>query len=207
MRPVDRLQPHADVMRHMVPNVMAPFLIMLTAFVGQAILLEASLSYLGLGVQEPTAAWGLMLQGGAEEFAESAPGSRSGPVWRSRWPCSASTCSAMRSATSSIPSSGRRTDAGATTWLCTAGWVHVGPCRMAAACPQWSLTASRATPATACRVPGRRATGKGRDSHRSPSGHLRRCWGHRRVRACCVSVPVERIGQSPGRCSRTTARW
>jgi peptide/nickel transport system permease protein len=35
--------------------------------------LEASLSYLGLGVQEPTAAWGLMLQGGAEEFAESAP--------------------------------------------------------------------------------------------------------------------------------------
>ena len=61
------------ILRHMVPNVMAPFLIMLTAFVGQAILLEASLSYLGLGVQEPTPAWGLMLQGGAEEFAESAP--------------------------------------------------------------------------------------------------------------------------------------
>ena len=38
-----------------------------------AILLEASLSYLGLGVQEPTPAWGLMLQGGAEEYAESAP--------------------------------------------------------------------------------------------------------------------------------------
>ena len=61
------------IMRHMVPNVMAPFLIMITAFVGQAILLEASLSYLGLGVQEPTPAWGLMLQGGAEEYAESAP--------------------------------------------------------------------------------------------------------------------------------------
>ncbi len=61
------------IMRHMAPNVMAPFLIMLTAFVGQAILLEASLSYLGLGVQEPTPAWGLMLQGGAEEYAESAP--------------------------------------------------------------------------------------------------------------------------------------
>ena len=61
------------ILRHMVPNVMAPFLIMLTTFVGQAILLEASLSYLGLGVQEPTAAWGLMLQGGAEEYAESAP--------------------------------------------------------------------------------------------------------------------------------------
>jgi peptide/nickel transport system permease protein len=61
------------ILRHMVPNVMAPFLIMVTAFVGQAILLEASLSYLGLGVQEPTPAWGLMLQGGAEEYALSAP--------------------------------------------------------------------------------------------------------------------------------------
>ena len=61
------------ILRHMAPNVMAPFLIMLTAFVGQAILLEASLSYLGLGVQEPTAAWGLMLQGGAEEYIESEP--------------------------------------------------------------------------------------------------------------------------------------
>lgn len=61
------------IVRHMVPNCMAPFLIMLTTFLGQAILLEASLSYLGLGVQEPTPAWGLMLQGGAEEYAESAP--------------------------------------------------------------------------------------------------------------------------------------
>ena len=61
------------ILGHMVPNVMAPYLIMVTTFVGHAILLEASLSYLGLGVQEPTAAWGLMLQGGAEEFAESAP--------------------------------------------------------------------------------------------------------------------------------------
>jgi peptide/nickel transport system permease protein len=61
------------ILRHMVPNVMAPFLILLTAFVGQAILAEASLSYLGLGVQEPVPAWGLMLQGGAEEYASTAP--------------------------------------------------------------------------------------------------------------------------------------
>jgi peptide/nickel transport system permease protein len=61
------------ILRHMLPNVMAPYLIMLTAFVGQAILLEASLSFLGLGVQEPTAAWGLMLRGAAVEFAETAP--------------------------------------------------------------------------------------------------------------------------------------
>ena len=61
------------ILRHIAPNVRAPYLIMITAFVGQAILLEASLSYLGLGVQEPTAAWGLMLQGGAEEYIESEP--------------------------------------------------------------------------------------------------------------------------------------
>jgi len=61
------------ILRHMLPNVMAPYLIMLTAFLGQAILLEASLSFLGLGVQEPTAAWGLMLRGAAVEFAEAAP--------------------------------------------------------------------------------------------------------------------------------------
>jgi peptide/nickel transport system permease protein len=61
------------ILRHMLPNVMASYLIMLTAFLGQAILLEASLSFLGLGVQEPHAAWGLMLRGAAVEFAETAP--------------------------------------------------------------------------------------------------------------------------------------
>jgi peptide/nickel transport system permease protein len=61
------------VMRHMVPNVFAPYLVVMTAAVGQAILLESSLSFLGLGVQEPVPAWGLMLRGGAQEYAESAP--------------------------------------------------------------------------------------------------------------------------------------
>jgi peptide/nickel transport system permease protein len=61
------------ILRHMLPNVLAPYLIMLTAFLGQAILLEASLSFLGLGVSEPQAAWGLMLRGAAVEFAERAP--------------------------------------------------------------------------------------------------------------------------------------
>ena len=61
------------ILRHMLPNVMAPILIMATAFLGEAILLEASLSFLGLGVQEPTAAWGLMLRGAAVQFADSAP--------------------------------------------------------------------------------------------------------------------------------------
>lgn len=61
------------IFRHIVPNVTAPFLIMLTAFVGQAILLEASLSFLGLGVTEPTPAWGLMLTGAAADFYQQAP--------------------------------------------------------------------------------------------------------------------------------------
>jgi len=61
------------IFRHMAPNVVAPYLIMLTAFVAQAILAEASLSFLGLGVQEPTAAWGLMLSGNAADFYREAP--------------------------------------------------------------------------------------------------------------------------------------
>ena len=61
------------IFRHIVPNVVAPYLIMLTAFVAQAILLEASLSFLGLGVTEPTPAWGLMLSGAAIDFYQQAP--------------------------------------------------------------------------------------------------------------------------------------
>ena len=61
------------IFRHIVPNVVAPYLIMLTAFVAQAILAEASLSFLGLGVTEPTPSWGLMLSGSAADFYEQAP--------------------------------------------------------------------------------------------------------------------------------------
>lgn len=61
------------VLRHIMPNVTAPFLIMLTAYVAQAILLEASLSFLGLGVTEPTPAWGLMLSGSAAQYYQEAP--------------------------------------------------------------------------------------------------------------------------------------
>src|SRR3989442_13235952 len=61
------------ILRHMVPTVTAPYLVVLTAFLGQAILLEASLSFLCLGVNEPTAACGPMLSGAAVEFVERAP--------------------------------------------------------------------------------------------------------------------------------------
>jgi peptide/nickel transport system permease protein len=61
------------ICRHMAPNLAAPYLIMLTAYIAQAILLEASLSFLGLGVTEPTPAWGLMLSGNASDFFREAP--------------------------------------------------------------------------------------------------------------------------------------
>jgi peptide/nickel transport system permease protein len=65
---------HLRVMvRHLMPNVIAPFLIVLTAQLGSVILTEASLSFLGLGTAEPTPSWGLMLSGGAPMYAEKAP--------------------------------------------------------------------------------------------------------------------------------------
>lgn len=61
------------VLQHIVPNVVAPYIIILTAQLGSAILTEAALSYLGLGVAEPTPSWGLMLSGSAPSYAEKAP--------------------------------------------------------------------------------------------------------------------------------------
>jgi peptide/nickel transport system permease protein len=74
MRPARTAGSHTRIIfRHMAPNVVAPYLIMLTGFVAQAIPAEASLSFLGLGVQEPTPAWGLMLSGNAADFYRQAP--------------------------------------------------------------------------------------------------------------------------------------
>ena len=58
---------------HILPNVLAPYLILITAYIGQAILLEASLSFLGLGVVEPTPSWGLMLSGVNADYYLTAP--------------------------------------------------------------------------------------------------------------------------------------
>jgi peptide/nickel transport system permease protein len=49
------------VLRHVLPNVTAPILVQATVSLSQAILLEAALSFLGLGTQPPTPSWGLML--------------------------------------------------------------------------------------------------------------------------------------------------
>jgi peptide/nickel transport system permease protein len=59
--------------RHILPNTMGPFMILTTAQLGSAILVEAALSFLGLGVPEPYPSWGRMLSISAAEYAQKAP--------------------------------------------------------------------------------------------------------------------------------------
>ncbi len=61
------------VVRHIVPNTLAPLIVLTTAQLGSAILVEAALSFLGLGVPEPYPSWGRMLSVSAAEFAQRAP--------------------------------------------------------------------------------------------------------------------------------------
>jgi peptide/nickel transport system permease protein len=61
------------IVAHMLPNLVSPWLVMVSAFTAQTILLEASLSFLGVGVHEPTPAWGLMLSGVSVETLTTAP--------------------------------------------------------------------------------------------------------------------------------------
>jgi peptide/nickel transport system permease protein len=59
--------------RHVLPNTLAPLIVLATAGLGTAILVEASLSFLGLGVPEPHPSWGRMLSESAAEYARTAP--------------------------------------------------------------------------------------------------------------------------------------
>jgi len=59
--------------RHILPNTMGPFIVLCTAQLGSAILVEATLSFLGLGVPEPYPSWGRMLSVSAAEYAQKAP--------------------------------------------------------------------------------------------------------------------------------------
>ena len=61
------------VLRHVLPNCMAPFIIMATAALGAAILTEASLSFLGLGTPPPIPSWGTMLSGKTQSYFGQAP--------------------------------------------------------------------------------------------------------------------------------------
>lgn len=59
--------------RHVAPNCVAPFIIIGTAALGQAIVTEATLSFLGVGTPPPTPSWGLMLSGEGRKYIEQAP--------------------------------------------------------------------------------------------------------------------------------------
>jgi len=52
--------------RHILPNILPSLIVYATLFMANAILLEAALSFLGLGVQPPTASWGLMVSTGRD---------------------------------------------------------------------------------------------------------------------------------------------
>jgi peptide/nickel transport system permease protein len=60
------------ILRHLFPNCVAPIIVMATVSAADAILTEASLSFLGLGVQPPTATWGGVISDG-REFLRNAP--------------------------------------------------------------------------------------------------------------------------------------
>lgn len=60
-------------LRHVLPNTLAPLIVLFTAQLGAAILVEASLSFLGLGVPEPHPSWGRMLSESAAEYVRVAP--------------------------------------------------------------------------------------------------------------------------------------
>jgi peptide/nickel transport system permease protein len=61
------------VLSHILPNVTAPILVIASIWLGNAILIEASLSFLGLGTQPPIPSWGLMLSSTGRAFMEQAP--------------------------------------------------------------------------------------------------------------------------------------
>jgi peptide/nickel transport system permease protein len=60
-------------LRHVLPNTLAPLIVLATAQLGSTILTESSLSFLGLGVPEPHPSWGRMLSESAAEYVRSAP--------------------------------------------------------------------------------------------------------------------------------------
>src|SRR5258705_5068625 len=61
------------ILTHILPNVTAPILVIASIWLGNAILIEASLSFLGVGTQPPIPSWGLMLSSSGRAFMEQAP--------------------------------------------------------------------------------------------------------------------------------------
>jgi oligopeptide transport system permease protein len=62
------VKPVGILLRHVVPNLLGPVVIYMTLLVPQVIILESFLSFLGLGVQEPMASWGVLISAGAKNI-------------------------------------------------------------------------------------------------------------------------------------------
>jgi oligopeptide transport system permease protein len=56
------------LLRHIIPNLLGPVVIYMTLLVPQVIILESFLSFLGLGVQEPMASWGVLISAGSKNI-------------------------------------------------------------------------------------------------------------------------------------------
>ena len=58
------------IFRHMIPNILGPIIVYTTLTIPAVMLLEAFLSFLGLGVQPPLSSWGVLIKDGAEKMEE-----------------------------------------------------------------------------------------------------------------------------------------
>lgn len=64
------LSPRAIIFKHVIPNVLGPIIVYATLTIPQVMLLEAFLSFLGLGIQPPMSSWGLLISYGVESMEE-----------------------------------------------------------------------------------------------------------------------------------------
>ena len=71
--------PLRTILRHVLPNIMAPMIVIFTVTIGAVIMAEASLSFLGFGLPPDVASWGGMLSGEGRAYMEMAP-------WLAIWP-------------------------------------------------------------------------------------------------------------------------
>ena len=108
------------MIKELLPNLMGPLLVWTTLTVPTNILAESAMSYLGLGVQPPTASWGGMISSRAGLVRRSTRWACSCPGWRCSSPCWRSTCSATACATRWTPS--RPSDRVSLPDSCSSAW-------------------------------------------------------------------------------------
>ena len=89
------------LVRHVLPNAMTPVIVAAALGLGNAIMLEAGLSFLGLGVQPPTPSWGNLIASGRDTLV-NAPWVAAAPGWLSCWWWWVRRCWGMPCATGSI---------------------------------------------------------------------------------------------------------